>query len=275
MKGIILAAGYGSRFLPATKTLPKEMLPLINKPTIEFIIEEFLQSGIKDIIIITSRRKTVLDNFFDRDIELEYNLPNSFMKELKPPQANFCFIRQQEMKGTGHALLLAKPWIGKDPVVVAYPDDLHVGEIPLTKQLIKVYKETGKTILSSLYNPPNINRYGVLDLAEDELHVQNIVEKPPIGEEPSLHASIGRFLYTSDFFDYLEEGWENHVREKKEGEYFHIYALNKLMENKKVVYKALEGERWDIGEPSGYFKALLKYAKKDPLLKAILEEEKV
>lgn len=274
MKGIILAAGYGSRFLPATKTLPKEMLPLINKPTIEFIVEEFLKSGIKDIIIITSRRKTVLDNFFDRDIELEYSLKESFHKELEPPKANFCFIRQQEMKGTGHALLLAKPWIGNEPVVVAYPDDLHVGEVPLTQQLIETFKKTGKTVLSSLYNPPNINRYGVLDLAEDHLHVKNIIEKPPVGEEPSLHASIGRFLYTPDFFDYLEEGWREHVKKGKEGEYFHIYALNKLMNENKVVYKALEGERWDIGEPSGYFKALLKYAKKDPILKNILDEEK-
>lgn len=275
MKGIILAAGYGSRFLPATKTLPKEMLPLINKPTIEFIVEEFLKSGIKDIIVITSRRKTVLDNFFDRDIELENNLPKNFQNNLKPPKANFCFIRQQEMKGTGHALLLAKPWIGKDPVIVAYPDDLHVGEIPLTKQLIETFNQTGKTVLSSLYNPPNINRYGVLELEDDQLHVKNIVEKPPIGEEPSLHASIGRFLYTSNFFDYLEEGWEKHIKEGNQGEYFHIYALNKLMKENNVVYKSLEGERWDIGEPSGYFKALLKYAKKDPVLKNILEEERV
>ena len=178
------------------------------------------------------------------------------------------------MLGTGQALLLAKPWIGQEPVVVAYPDDLHVGAVPLSKQLIEAYEKTGKTVLSTVHNPVNLNRYGVLKLAKDKIHVEGIIEKPAVGQEPSQEASIGRYLYTPDFFDYLAEGWHEHVKNGSKGEYFHIYALEKLMKQNKVIYQALAGERWDIGEPSGYFRALLRYAQSNEELKAVWEEEK-
>ena len=201
MKGIIVAAGYGTRFLPVTKTIPKEMLPLINKPSISFIIEEFIQSGIKDIIIISSRRKKVLEDFFDREIELE----SVFKKEgataklesITPGDARFAFIRQMEMMGTGHALLQAAPLIGDEPVVVAYPDDIHMGDKPLSAQLIDCYKETGCSVLATIHNPPNLERYGVLDLAEDKLHVKGMIEKPPDwtgAQQRSLHRALP--LYT-------------------------------------------------------------------------------
>ena len=273
MKGIIVAAGYGTRFLPVTKTIPKEMLPLINKPSISFIIEEFIQSGIKDIIIISSRRKKVLEDFFDREIELE----SVFKKEgataklesITPGDARFAFIRQMEMMGTGHALLQAAPLIGDEPVVVAYPDDIHMGDKPLTAQLIDCYKETGCSVLATIHNPPNLERYGVLDLAEDKLHVKGMIEKPPVGQEPSKEVSIGRYLYTPEFFKYLEEGWGKHTG----GEYYHLYALQKLMDQGKVIYKETEGERLDTGEPSGFLRATLRYAMQDPELKAIIKEE--
>ncbi len=240
MKGIILAAGYGTRFLPITKTIPKEMLPILNKPAIDYIIQEFIDSGIKDILLINSRRKKVLEDYFDREIELENiflkeNKKNRIRKNTKTKKLNISFIRQKEMLGTGNALLYAKPWINREPVIVAYPDDLHIGNPPLSLQLIKLYEKTGKNIISIMENPENINRYGVIDLYEDEIHVKNIVEKPKIGSEPSNKASIGRFLYNYEFFEHLEEGFKLHQK----GEYYHIYALKKLMDQKKYYIKIL------------------------------------
>jgi UTP--glucose-1-phosphate uridylyltransferase len=277
MKGIIIAAGYGTRFLPVTKTIPKEMLPLITKPAIDFIIAEFLAAGIKDILIISSRRKKAMEDYLDREIELE----SIFQKEHKheqlqsitPPAANFYFIRQKEMKGTGHAMLLARSFTEDEPFIMAYPDDLHFGEPPLAVQLLETYKATGCSVMATLYNPPDINRYGVLSLAKDGLHVTDIVEKPPKGMEPSLEASIGRFLLTPDIFTYLEEGWQKHLSgPQAQGEYFHTYALKALMQQNQVVSKRIEGERLDTGEPSGYLKAILTYAQKIPALNDVLKE---
>jgi len=273
MKGIIVAAGYGTRFLPVTKTIPKEMLPLINKPSISFIIDEFIDSGVKDIIVISSRRKKVLEDFFDREVELEEVFTREKARTkldlISPGEARFAFIRQMEMKGTGHALLQAAPLIGDDPCIVAYPDDIHMGEKPLTAQLIETYEKTGCSVLATIHNPPHLERYGVLDLADDGLHVRDMVEKPAPGTAPSREVSIGRYLYTPEFFRYLEEGWEAHTG----GEYYHLYALKKLMDQGKVVFKETEGERLDTGEPSGFLRATLRYAMQDPELRAIIKEE--
>jgi UTP--glucose-1-phosphate uridylyltransferase len=273
MKGLIVAAGYGTRFLPVTKTIPKEMLPLIDKPSIAFIVEEFIASGINEILIITSRRKKMLDDYFDREIELEgvFAAEGNTAKaaKIKPYDAKILFVRQQDMMGTGHALMQARPMLDGAPFVVAYPDDLHFGDKPLAGQLIEKYNETGCSVMATIHNPPNLERYGILKLASDNLHVTDIVEKPAPGTEPSTEASIGRYLYTPEIFDYLEEGWAKH----KGGEYYHTYALNKLMSEGKVVYKETEGERLDTGAPSGYLRAILKYAKQDPELAEVLKEE--
>ncbi|MBN1649121.1 MAG: UTP--glucose-1-phosphate uridylyltransferase [Spirochaetales bacterium] len=272
MKGIIVAAGYGTRFLPFTKTIPKEMIPLVNKPSIAFIAEEFIASGITDIIIITSRRKKTLEDYFDREMELETiftaEKDNDKLELIRPYDARISFVRQQEMKGTGHALLQVKPLVGGEPCVVAYPDDLHFGSTPLAAQLISVYKKSSCSVLATLHNPPNLERYGVLELAEDNFHVKKIIEKPAPGKEPSREASIGRYLYTPEFFDWLEEGWKKHTK----GEYYHIYALNKLMEQNNVVFCATEGKRLDTGEPSGYLEAVIEYAKNDPTLREVLKK---
>ncbi len=273
MKGIIVAAGYGTRFLPVTKTIPKEMLPLLTKPSIDFIVEEMIASGITDILIISSRRKKVMEDYFDREVELEEvftrEKAEKKLQTVAPPPANIAFVRQQKMMGTGHALLQVKPWVGSDPVVVAYPDDLHFGDKPLTRQLIEVYEKTKCSVMATIHNPPHLERYGVLELAADKFHVKAMVEKPAPGNEPSQEVSIGRYLYTPEFFDYLEEGWKKHSG----GEYYHLYALQKLMDAQKVVYKETEGERLDTGEPAGYLQALLKYAKTFPEYRAIIKEE--
>ncbi|MCL2293516.1 MAG: sugar phosphate nucleotidyltransferase, partial [Spirochaetes bacterium] len=185
MKGVIIAAGYGTRFLPVTKTIPKEMLPLINRPAIEFIVDEFIKSGIREILIITSRRKKAMDDYFDAEAELEalFKSENNLKKldAIKPQEANIFFKRQTEMLGTGHAIMQAEAFVGNEPFVVAYPDDLHFGKTPLAKQLVKKHNETGCCVMSSLHNPPQLERYGVLALAEDGIHVTDIVEKPAPG----------------------------------------------------------------------------------------------
>ncbi len=273
MKGIIVAAGYGTRFLPVTKAVPKEMLPLVTKPSIAFIIEEFIASGIKDICIISSRRKRALEDFCDRDLELEEVFKREGKTEklglIEPYDAHISFVRQQEMRGTGHALLQVKNIVCGEPCVVAYPDDLHFGFPPLSRQLIDLHEKTGCSVLATIYDPPNLNRYGVLDIAEDNLHVRNLVEKPPVGKEPSREVSIGRYLYTPDMFEYLEEGWKKHGS----GEYYHIYGLEKLMRQGRVVYKRIEGERLDTGSPEGFLQAVIRYAASIPKLRQVLEQE--
>ena len=277
MKGVIIAAGYGTRFLPATKTVPKEMLPIIDRPAIDFIVSEFIQSGIKEILILTSRRKKTLDDYFDREAELE----DLFMREGKeaklaeiaPPDADIFFKRQTEMKGTGHALMQVKAFVGSEPFVVAYPDDLHIGKVPLAAQLIKKYQETGCSVMSALHNPLHLERYGILKLDSDNSHVVDIVEKPAPGTEPSQEASIGRYLFTPDIFPLLEEGWEQHCASGNPGEYFHVYALKKLMEKKKVVCAVIEGERLDTGTPAGYLSAIIRYAYDNPEYRKVILEE--
>ncbi|WP_319559465.1 UTP--glucose-1-phosphate uridylyltransferase [Marispirochaeta sp.] len=273
MKGVIVAAGYGTRFLPVTKTVPKEMLPLIDRPAIDFIMDEFAAAGINEVLVISSRRKKALEDYFDREVELE----SVFQKEgakaklarIRPPEMKIFFTRQQEMRGTGDALLCARPFCGSEPFVVAYPDDLHFGEVPLARQLVSLYEKTGCSIMSALHDPPNLERYGVLALADDRLHVTDIVEKPAPGTEPSKEASIGRYLFTPEIFKHLEAGWKQHLAgPNPESEYFHIYALKQLMTGGKVVYHPIEGERLDTGAPAGYLRALLRYASKDPELAA-------
>jgi UTP--glucose-1-phosphate uridylyltransferase len=264
MKGVIVAAGYGTRFFPVTKTIPKEMLPLVNKPSIDFIIEEFIKSGITEILIITSRRKKTLEDYIDREFELESVLKaagkTKELEQILPYDAEFFFVRQKEMKGTGHALLLAEPFIGNAPFVVAYPDDIHFGDVPLSRQLIDTYEKTGCAVLASIENPPNLSRYGVLALGRDGLHVEKIVEKPAKGQEPSRIASIGRYLFIPEIFEKLKEGLKHHGT----GEFYHIGGINALAGIGKVVHKTVEGERLDTGEPLGYFEAILKYAASFP-----------
>ncbi len=261
MKGLIVAAGYGTRFLPVTKTVPKEMLPLVTKPSISFIVDEFIEAGIREIVIVSSRRKRALEDFFDREVELEELFrregADEKLEKIKAPEVHFSFVRQQKMMGTGDALLQAAPLIGKEPFVVAYPDDLHFGTPSLARQLIDAHEKSGCSVMASLHNPPNLNRYGILDIDEDGVHVRNIVEKPPKGREPSREVSIGRYLFTPDIFPLLEEGLEAH---EGEGEYFHTHALKRLMGLGRVVHHPIEGKRLDTGTPEGYLEAILTYA---------------
>jgi UTP--glucose-1-phosphate uridylyltransferase len=171
------------------------------------------------------------------------------------------------MRGTGHALLLARPFIGNEPFVVAYPDDLHFGEKPLSRQLIETWEKTGCTVLATLHDPPDLNRYGVISIADDGLHVTGIVEKPARGREPSREASIGRFLYAPDFLDQLAEEWKSH----RAGEFFHTPAVLALARKGRVVFRRVEGVRLDTGEPIGYLEAIIRYARSVPELRRELD----
>jgi UTP--glucose-1-phosphate uridylyltransferase len=274
MKGVILAAGYGTRFLPATKTLPKEMLPLIDKPTIAFILDEFIASGIKDIIVVTSRRKKVMDDYFDRESELE----ELFLREkaidklqkIVPSDINVAFVRQQTMSGSGHALLAAAPWLGNEPCVVAYPDDIHFGDAPLALQLIEAYNKSGHCQLATMTcSEEELSRYGVIAL-DDAGKVTSIIEKPRLGEAPSNQASIGRFLYTPHFFELLAQ--EAAKFDMNKGEFYHVHGLNRMMQLGKVENVAFSGRRLDVGEPAGYLEATFAYAQSHSEYASILRD---
>lgn len=271
MKGIIVAAGYGTRFLPVTKTVPKEMLPVGVKPSIAWIVDEFVSSGIHDIIVISSRRKKCLEDYFDREVELEQLFTREGKRDrlalIAPPDARISFVRQTEMRGTGHALLQVKNLVGEEPCVVAYPDDLVLGEIPLARQLIDTWKASGKCVLATILEPGDVSRYGVVDPASDGVGVRGFVEKPPRGSEPSHEVSIGRYLYTPEFFHWIEEGWNRHG----EGEYYHTYALDRMIAAGKVAFRRTEGTRLDTGDPAGYLEAILRNAAADPALRPTLE----
>lgn len=268
VKGIILAAGYGTRFLPITKTIPKEMLPLGTRPAIDYVVQEFLQSGIRDILIISSRRKKVMEDYFDREAELEAVFEREGKTErllhITPPDATICFLRQQSMGGTGAAVLLARGFAGSDPCVLAFPDDLHFGEMPLARQLVQVWEQTGRSVLALEERPEgeDISRYGVAEVeaGTQPIGVSGLIEKPKTGTEPSRYISIGRYLLTPEIFTALEEERKLH----QGGEFYLTSAFNRLGSEGRLSGCAYSGMRLDTGEPLGYYEALVRHMLADP-----------
>jgi len=274
IKGVIVAAGYGTRLLPATKTLPKEMLPLVDTPSIDFIIKEFIESGIKDILIITHRKKKALEDYFDRDPELEkVFIENGKIKELekiKPYDANIVFTRQKVMNGTGNALLEAESWLSEGPFVMAYPDDIVFSEKPLALQMIEAYQKHQKSILAVMSFPGDVSRYGVIDpfkkLDEKTYQIKGIVEKPKPGEEPSRMISIGRYLFEPSIFEKLKTRLVNHEK----GEFYVTEGIEELALEEKVAAYEFTGKRIDTGQAEAFFEAVLEYSLMRPDLKKVL-----
>lgn len=274
VKGVILAAGYGSRFLPVTKTIPKEMLPLVDTPSIQFIVDEFLASGIQDILIISSRRKKALEDYFDREMELEGvfrgEQARGKLELIRPPGANVHFIRQPAMGGTASALMQAETFAGTDPFVVAYPDDIILAHPPCSRELIDAWHRSvsedrprGCTVLSVLdLSGEDVSRYGVIDPEEREgLHfVRHMVEKPAAGTEPSHLISLGRYLYTADLFPVLTKLKDL----PRPGEFYQTEPINALAEKGLVICQPCHGTRYDTGEPLGYLKTIVDYALSRP-----------
>ncbi len=256
MKGVILAAGYATRFLPASKTIPKEMFPLIDRPAIDFIVQEMVDSGIQDILLVSSRRKKVMEDYFDREVELTsaFSRSNEFEKleVIKPIEANIFTLRQQHMMGTGNALMLVEPFVDNEPFVVAYPDDIVLGEKPLSKQLIETWEKTGNTVLSvQELEEGQLWRYGVIDPDGDGniMNVKKMVEKPEHGTAPSRFVSFGRYLYTPELFDALRTSDKSH---SSKSEFTQTEAINHMAALGKVSAVKFEGTRYDLGEPLGF-----------------------
>ncbi|MGL4394032.1 MAG: sugar phosphate nucleotidyltransferase [Brevinema sp.] len=263
MKAFILAAGYGTRNLPATKTIPKELFPLYNRTVMDFILDECEEAGITDLVILTSRRKKVLEDYFDREIELELALKNANKTEElekinRPTKFNVTFVRQQEMKGTGHALLSAKHLLDSEPFVVFFPDDMIFHTVGATKQLIDVFNQEKCSILGARRELQNISAYGMIEFKEKNhlKYISNVVEKPKPSEVTSDLVSVGRFIYTPEFLEILEKEYALHTS----GEFYPMSAMLKLAQQEKLLVHELEGKVLDTGNHDAYLNTLLEYA---------------
>ena len=268
-KAIIPAAGLGTRFLPATKALAKEMLPIVDKPTIQFIIEEALASGIEDIVIVDGKSKRSIEDHFDSNPELENNLKEKGKDELlklveETTDINLYFIRQSHPRGLGDAVLTAKSFIGDEPFVVMLGDDLMADETPLTKQLIDRYNTTGESTLAVMKVPhEQVSEYGVIapeKEVEDGLHqVNSFVEKPKPEDAPSDLAIIGRYLLTPEIFEELEN-----TAPGKGNEIQLTDAIDSLNKRQHVYAHEFKGKRYDIGSKIGFLTTNIEYGLNHP-----------
>ncbi|WP_293982570.1 UTP--glucose-1-phosphate uridylyltransferase GalU [uncultured Clostridium sp.] len=272
-KAIIPAAGLGTRFLPATKAQPKEMLPIVDKPTLQYIIEEAIESGIKEILIITGRNKKSIEDHFDRSIELELQLEKSKKYDMLDMVRNISsmvdiyFIRQKEPKGLGHAVLCGKTFIGNEPFAVLLGDDIvYNQEIPCLKQLIDCYDKYKSTILGvQKVQKDKVDKYGIVDgieIDDKTSQVVGLVEKPKMEEAPSNIAILGRYIITPQIFSILENTVPG-----KGGEIQLTDALKKLIEKEKVYAYNFQGKRYDVGDKLGFLQATVEYALRKKELK--------
>ncbi|MDO4793000.1 MAG: UTP--glucose-1-phosphate uridylyltransferase GalU [Filifactor alocis] len=264
-KAIIPAAGLGSRFLPATKAQPKEMLPVVDKPTLQYIIEEAVNSGIEEILIITGRNKSSIEDHFDKSVELELELEKSGKTELLKlvrdisNMVNIHYIRQKEPKGLGHAVSCAKSFIGDEPFAILLGDDIVDAKTPCLKQLIDAYDDYGAAILGvKEVEETEVDKYGIVDglKRSDNLYeVSDLVEKPEIGKAPSNVAILGRYIITPRIFEILEN-----TAPGKNGEIQLTDALRTLLKEEKMYAYIFEGKRYDIGDKAGFIEATIDFA---------------
>ena len=273
-KAVVLIAGMGTRFLPITKTCPKEMLPIIDKPIIHFIVEEIIESGIEEILFITSSYKKVIEDYFDQSYELESRLEKSGKTEqLKMVQdistmANIYYVRQGEPLGTGHAVNLARSFVGDEPFALLYADNLVKGEVPAMKQLIETYEKYDCNVIGVQEVPADtIHLYGIMDYCdENSLKIKRMVEKPEVGSVKSTSAALGRYILKPEIFDEIGK------IEMKNGEYCLTGAMETLMEKQDFYSCILDGAWYDTGNQTGYLKANIAYAFDDPKMKEQLLE---
>lgn len=271
-KAVFPAAGLGSRFLPATKATPKEMLPLVDKPLIQYGVEEAVAAGCTEIIIITSRGKSTIEDHFDRAPELEASLESrgktALLKLARSVSslAKISYVRQSEPLGLGHAVLQAKALVGDEPFAVILPDDIVDARTPCLKQMVEAFHQTGgASILGSEEVPGDaIQNYGCLDCTPDPsdprlLVVRNLVEKPKPAEAPSHHAIVGRYILTPRIFDMLET-----ITPGAGGELQLTDGIKALLQHEKVFGFSYEGKRHDAGDKLGFLKATVEFALKNP-----------
>lgn len=264
-KAIIPAAGLGTRFLPATKAMPKEMLPIVDKPTIQYIVEEAIESGIEDIIIVTGKGKRAIEDHFDSSFELEQNLFEKGKFELlnevqkSSKMVDIHYIRQKEARGLGHAIWCARKFIGNEPFAVLLGDDIVQAEKPCLKQMIEQYDRYKSSIIGVQSVSENeVSRYGIVDGKEihDRLYsVKNLVEKPKREEAPSNIAIMGRYILSPKIFDIL-----NDQKPGAGGEIQLTDAIAELNQIEAVYAYDFEGVRYDVGEKLGFIKTQLEFA---------------
>ncbi|MDQ6600368.1 UTP--glucose-1-phosphate uridylyltransferase GalU [Bacillus salipaludis] len=270
-KAIIPAAGLGTRFLPATKAMPKEMLPIVDKPTIQYIVEEAIESGIEDIIIVTGKGKRAIEDHFDSAFELEENLARKEKFDLleqvrESSKVDIHYIRQKAPKGLGHAIWCARKFIGNEPFAVLLGDDIVQAEVPCLKQLMNLYDQVGSSIIGVQQVPKEeTNRYGIIDpISQDGrvYEVRNFVEKPRVEEAPSNVAIMGRYVLTPEIFELLEN-----QETGSGGEIQLTDAIQRLNQFQKVFAYDFEGTRYDVGEKLGFIKTTIEIALKSDELK--------
>ena len=271
-KAIIPAAGLGTRFLPATKAMPKEMLPIVDKPTIQYIVEEAVASGIEDIIIVTGKGKRAIEDHFDNAFELEQNLLEKKKYELlekvqeSSKMVDIHYIRQKEPKGLGHAVWCARKFIGDEPFAVLLGDDIVQAEKPCLRQLIDEYEQTLSSVIGVQTVPEeNTHRYGIIDPLEQDgrrYQVRKFVEKPAQGTAPSNLAIMGRYVLTPEIFMFLEQ-----QQIGAGGEIQLTDAIQHLNEIQRVFAYDFEGTRYDVGEKLGFVQTTIEMALQHPELK--------
>ena len=280
-KAVIPAAGLGTRFLPATKAMPKEMLPIVDIPTIQYIVEEAVASGIEEILIITNSNKHCMENHFDRNYELEERLKESGKFEMDKmirdisDMVNMYYVRQKEPKGLGHAILCAKSFIGNEPFAVLLGDDVVVndGGAPALKQLIDAYQNKGASVVGvQTVAPDQVDKYGIVEPSHSKksegrmVKLAGMVEKPAIDQAPSNMAVLGRYVLTPDIFELLETQSTG-----KGGEIQLTDAIMRLMDTQAVYAYDFEGIRYDVGDKFGFIKATIDFSLNRDDLKAPVE----
>lgn len=287
-KAVIPVGGLGTRFLPATKAIPKEMLPIVDKPAVQYIVEEAVEAGIESIIFITGKHKKAIEDHFDKSVQLEHLLAEKGKYELLEnvqrisKMASVHYIRQQEPQGLGHAILCAEKFIGDEPFAVLLGDDVMVGETPALKQLIKTYEEVNQSVIGvKEVKKEDVSKYGIIKASSvvgDVYSVEGVVEKPKLEQAPSNVAIMGRYILTSSIFQSLkkiEKGVGNELQLTD--------GINDLSQYEQVFSVRLKGSRFDIGGKFGYLQAMIEMALKRedlrnvflPYLQQIVQQEQL
>jgi len=275
-KAIIPAAGLGTRFLPATKAQPKEMLPIVDKPAIQYIVEEAIHSGIEDIIIVTGRNKRAIEDHFDKSAELEQMLQEKDslrlldMVQSVSNLADVHYIRQKEPLGLGHAIYCARKFIGNEPFAVLLGDDIIESEPPCLKSMIDLYNETQTSVIAVQTVPwEDVSKYGIVSPAGEDRgynRIVDLIEKPEASQAPSNMAVIGRYIIQPEIFDILE-----HAAPGRGGEIQLTDALRILNQSSQMVAYPIQGKRYDVGDKLGYIEATIELALKRGELQAQLK----
>lgn len=268
-KAVIPAAGLGTRFLPATKSMPKEMLPLIDRPVIQYVVEEAIDSGIDDLIIITGRGKRAIEDYFDDSPELEMHLrdhgKHATLKMVRDVSSlvDIHYIRQKEPRGLGDAILRAEKHIGDEPFAVLLGDDIVRNHVPCTKQLVEIHNQTGRSVVAVEAVPrEKVGSYGIIrgvPVSPSLYRIEDIVEKPRFEDAPSNIGAIGRYVFTPGIFECL-----GHTPPGVGGEIQLTDGMRLLLRSQEIYAHAFQGQRYDTGDKAGYIKVIIDFALENP-----------